>query len=1043
MAKKPKEESGAHTLSSLQTAMNSEMGAGTMFRGTGLAKDPPRLPTGIFAIDFSTGGGLPLWATSCFWGPECLAGDSFIQYSTRTDTVRHDNKGGTIRRLYERFHGVSGKGKGNYQRKESVDALFTVPSVNESNRIFHNKVLDVVSCGVKRCYSVVLKSGLQIETTAQHRFYCKGAKFVKLAELQSGDLVYVHNGTPYRVTDPEIRRRPEVLVKHHSSWPKKVVAKKYVYYRGRVSHAVYEARMNTMQYDEYIAVLNTNSMVEVRKLWSVPVGMHVHHKDLNSENNDYDNLELLVGKEHNRNHAELQHNNLRYVAVLDEIISIKCVGDKETFDLKCEYPHNNYVANGFVVHNSGGKTTAAINALSMAHSICWRCFKLIEYCECSAKPVEMGAMWQDVEGCIAEDQEMFDPVSGFVGSLGEYVKQKRASVVSLEDGKLCVSEPSMLYDSGICETLRIKTATAELRATLDHPVFTYRGGAGMWVEMQEIAVGDYIARPRHSISVEPVDSEFTADMAELLGLLIGDGSMTDSNRSVSFAGIDSEVWARLEKLVMPFGYCVKRQDDRHGRIVQSDAHGKKHEKGSGAFLQMFLRKIGLWNKRSGEKFIPAPLLMESTEKIGRLLSGLWMTDGGVNPARLSLAYSTTSRTLAVHVRWLLQRIGILPRMSKVVYHNDKHADAYIVTVNGYDNLRKFMAAVPLYSYKRDMLSELLHKQRKQIHMTADCYLPCYSNRENCSQRALIVNDTEIWWDKVVCIENAGECRCYDATVPVGSSWTANDVIVHNTLDRDWATAVGADPNKYMVTLADSAEQYIDIAEKAVVADDCGLLVVDSLAGLVPQAEIDASALDQFMGLQARMITRMVRNMKQCLISERKRGKPVTVLFTNQLRKKIGVMFGDPETMSGGHGMFHEFSLLIRCSKKAFDESGKKKFTDKSRNVIKAQRHTFTVKKAKVLTLAGAGEYTRVKEPMPDVRLQKGQIDDFNTVMNYAKNYDVVWPDGKAWEFLGMKFKRQQDIMELWRQERTEFLRAKMEIIHRAKLEISGEAPVKT
>jgi recombination protein RecA len=257
-----------------------------------------------------------------------------------------------------------------------------------------------------------------------------------------------------------------------------------------------------------------------------------------------------------------------------------------------------------------------------------------------------------------------------------------------------------------------------------------------------------------------------------------------------------------------------------------------------------------------------------------------------------------------------------------------------------------------------------------------------------------------------------------------------------TLDRGWVQDIGADPERYHVVLADYGEMYANIADNALRADDCGLIVVDSLAALTPEAEMDQAAEDDFYALQARLIGRMVRKLKQQLIRQRKRGHPCALVLMNQMRSKIGVKFGSPETMSGGHALKHEFSILLRCIKKALTDS------DKIFKEVKgdlAARHAFSIRKEKVFTLGGAGEFVRLRTDVPEVDGLKGQIYDFGTVMNYAKEYGIVTKNGnKGWKlFDTIKAKRLDQIKELWRRNKDEYYRAQMEIVRQAKIRLGG------
>jgi len=273
------------------------------------------------------------------------------------------------------------------------------------------------------------------------------------------------------------------------------------------------------------------------------------------------------------------------------------------------------------------------------------------------------------------------------------------------------------------------------------------------------------------------------------------------------------------------------------------------------------------------------------------------------------------------------------------------------------------------------------------------------------------------------------CTCSLPPLQMKAFWADTE----NTFNKGWAKACGNDPEKYYLGLADYGEQYVNLAEAALRADDCGLLVVDSLANLVPSSEFDAPSEDQFIGNQAKLITRAVRRLKQRAIREMKRGHPCAIVFTNQMRTKIGVQFGDPEIMPGGFGMKHEFSLLFRCVRKSMgSESDTKKYVDKSRRVNMAQRHSFAIRKEKVLTLAGVGEFVRVRESMPELGLVKGMIDDYTTVMNYAKEYGIVFKEGSKWRSIGIRSQTLKGIEDYWKKNPSQYWRVQMVIVEKAK-----------
>jgi recombination protein RecA len=287
------------------------------------------------------------------------------------------------------------------------------------------------------------------------------------------------------------------------------------------------------------------------------------------------------------------------------------------------------------------------------------------------------------------------------------------------------------------------------------------------------------------------------------------------------------------------------------------------------------------------------------------------------------------------------------------------------------------------------------------------------------------------------------CKCSRSPLKLDGVW----LDIEGTLDRTWVTNIGADPERYVCVIADYGEQYVNIGKNVLKADDCGILVVDSLAALVPESEYDAPAEQDFYALQARLIGKMIRKFKQQLMRERKREHPCIVIFINQMRTKIGVTFGSPETMPGGWGLRHENSLLLRCVKKVLDASADRKYKgDKSTDRDKAVRHAFSIKKEKVLTLAGSGEFVRIREEMPDLGLKPGMIGDHRTVLNYAKEFGVIEKvsGAKPWKYGKLNARTLDQIVELWVKKPEYYYKAQMDIIRAAKnrlREESGEQDV--
>lgn len=126
----------------------------------------------------------------------------------------------------------------------------------------------------------------------------------------------------------------------------------------------------------------------------------------------------------------------------------------------------------------------------------------------------------------------------------------------------------------------------------------------------------------------------------------------------------------------------------------------------------------------------------------------------------------------------------------------------------------------------------------------------------------------------------------------------------HALDAAYAKALGVDVDNLLISQPDTGEQALDIAETLVRSGAIDIVVIDSVAALVPKAEIDGDMGDQHMGLQARLMSQALRKLTG-VISKSK----TAVVFINQIRMKIGVMFGNPETTTGGNAL--KFYATIR------------------------------------------------------------------------------------------------------------------------------------
>jgi len=155
----------------------------------------------------------------------------------------------------------------------------------------------------------------------------------------------------------------------------------------------------------------------------------------------------------------------------------------------------------------------------------------------------------------------------------------------------------------------------------------------------------------------------------------------------------------------------------------------------------------------------------------------------------------------------------------------------------------------------------------------------------------------------------------------------------HAMDPTWAKIIGVNLDNLLVSQPDTGEQALEIAETLIRSGGIDLVVVDSVAALVPRAEIEGEMGDAQMGLQARLMSQALRKLTGVISKSQ-----TTIIFTNQIRLKIGIMFGNPETTPGGLAL--KFYTSIRMDVRKIE-------TLKKNNMVYGTRHRVKIVKNKV------------------------------------------------------------------------------------------------
>jgi len=226
--------------------------------------------------------------------------------------------------------------------------------------------------------------------------------------------------------------------------------------------------------------------------------------------------------------------------------------------------------------------------------------------------------------------------------------------------------------------------------------------------------------------------------------------------------------------------------------------------------------------------------------------------------------------------------------------------------------------------------------------------------------------------------------------------TAAFIDAEHALDPAYAKRIGVDVENLLLSQPDNGEQALEITETLVRSSAVDLIVVDSVAALVPRAEIEGDMGDPQMGLQARLMSQALRKLTG-VISRSK----TTVIFINQIRMKIGVMFGNPETTTGGNAL--KFYASVRMDIRRISQI-------KQGDTVIGNRARVKVVKNKIAPPFREAEF--------DIMYNQG-ISTAGDILDLAVKYNIVEKAGAWFAYGGEKIGQGREAAKTYMQEHPE------------------------
>jgi len=229
--------------------------------------------------------------------------------------------------------------------------------------------------------------------------------------------------------------------------------------------------------------------------------------------------------------------------------------------------------------------------------------------------------------------------------------------------------------------------------------------------------------------------------------------------------------------------------------------------------------------------------------------------------------------------------------------------------------------------------------------------------------------------------------------------TAAFIDAEHALDPSRAKAIGVNIDELLISQPDTGEQALEITETLIRSGAIDVIVIDSVAALVPKAEIEGEMGDAMVGVQARLMSQALRKLTGAINKSK-----TVVIFTNQLREKIGIMFGNPETTPGGRALKFYASVRIDMRKIGNIQEGEK---------IVGSRHRAKIVKNKVAPPFRICEF--------DI-MNKDGISRSGGVLDVAIEMEIIEKSGSFFKYDGEMLAQGREATKVLLEEKPEFMK---------------------
>ncbi|HEX6138363.1 MAG TPA: replicative DNA helicase [Casimicrobiaceae bacterium] len=426
----------------------------------------------------------------------------------------------------------------------------------------------------------------------------------------------------------------------------------------------------------------------------------------------------------------------------------------------------------------------------------------------------------DLRECVTGDT-LVNLADGRRVAIRDLVGQTPAVIAIDADQRLTTAHSECVWSQGVKPVFKISLASGRtIRATAEHRLHAYNG----WQRISDLVVGDRLALAR-KLPAPTACIDWPAHAVALLGQLVGDGSYL-KHQPLRYCTASEENSTLVRDAATAMGSRVTRYPGRgawHQLVIAANGD-RWHPAGVGGWL----KSLGIFGQRSFEKRLPADVFRFGTRQIGLLLAHLWATDGSITLRRPGskgaprVYFSSCSPGLAHDIMALLLRLGIVGRLRATLQAGAR--PLYTVDVSGAEQQRCFLDAVGAFGPRvapaarlrehldavigntntdtlpRELFFEVraamgrkgfTHRAMAAARGTSyggNAHFGFAPSRRTLGSYAELLEDpvlaqwarSDLYWDRVVDIQLAGEEEVFDLTVPGPACWLADGIVSHNS-----------------------------------------------------------------------------------------------------------------------------------------------------------------------------------------------------------------------------------------------------------------------